>query len=218
MFPKARHSCGRVRAPNGPQRKRENNLNLRRDIQGFTLLEIMVSVVILVALMLGVGASLTTSVRATSYNEDRHIADQLAEGLLEGVIDFAAQGATNFSALVPNDFQGSISENQPAIPGVRPAIPNEPTSDRLYDDFDGDGTVDWGLGGKNIYVYQMIIGDVPVGGATGFLKQVTIRIYYAQQNPAAATVDPARHNNPGGQLPRRFSSPLADVTTYIALP
>ena len=177
----------------------------------------MVSIVILMMLMLGVGTMLTTSMRSTAYNEDRHVADKLAEGALERVIDFAAQGEANFNSLIENNHQGAIPA-QPAIPGVRPAIPAEPPSDRLYNDFDGDGVADWGLGGKNIYVYQMLVEDIPVGGQTGLLKQITIRIYYARQNPAQAMVDSARHNNPGGPRPRRYDSPLSEATTYVALP
>ena len=185
--------------------------------KGLSLIEIMVSIVVLMMLILGVGAMLTTSVRSTAHNEDRHVADKLAEGVLERTIDFATAGGANFAALVANNHQGAISA-QPAIPGVRPAIPAEPPSDRLYNDFDGDGVADWGLGGKNIYAYQMLIDDIPVGGQTGLLKQVTIRIYYAGQNPAQSTVDLRKHANPGGQRPRRYASPLSEVTTYIALP
>ena len=192
-------------------------MTVPRNNRGFTLVEIMVSVVILVMLMLGVGVMLTTSMRATAYNEDRHVADKLAEGALERIIDFAGQGQAGFNSLVANNHQGAIPA-QPAIPGVRPAIPAEPPSDRLYNDFDGDGIADWGLGGKNIYVYQMLVDDIPVGGHTGLLKEITIRIYYARQNPAQAMVDTTRHGNPGGRLPRRYNSPISEVTTYIALP
>jgi len=190
---------------------------LMRNEKGFTLIEVMVSVVILLMLILGVGAMLTTSMRATAYNEDRHVADKLAEGVLERTINFAAQGSTNFAALKENDKPGAIPA-QPAIPGVRPAIPAEPPSDRLYNDFDGDGVADWGLGNKNIYVYQMLVKDIPVGGQTGLLKQVTVRIYYAAQNPAQPAVDLNKHANPGGPMPRRYTSPLSEITTYIALP
>ncbi len=198
-------------------REREHILNVPRNSKGFTLIEIMVSVVILVMLMLGVGAMLTTSMRVTAYNEDRHVADKFAEGLLEKIIDFAAQGEASFNSLIANNHQGAIPA-QPAIPGVRPARPAEPPSDRLYNDFDGDGIADWGLGGKNIYVYQMLVDDIPVGGQTGLLKEITIRIYYARQNPAQAMVDITRHANPGGPRPRRYNSPISEVTTYIALP
>jgi len=185
--------------------------------RGITLIEIMVSVAILLMLILGVGTMLTTSVRATNYNEDRHVADKLAEGLMERIIDFAGQGTANFNSLIANNHQGAIPA-QPAIPGVRPAIPAEPPSDRLYNDFDGDGAADWGLGNKNIYVYQMLVDDIPVGGQTGLLKQVTMRIYYAAQNPAQPQMDLRKHGNPGGQRPRRYDSPLSEITTYIALP
>jgi len=192
-------------------------LNTLTNNKGLTLIEIMVSVAILVVLMLGVGMMLTTSMRATVYNEDRHIADKLAEAVLERTIDFAAQGSVSFYALIENNHQGAIPA-QPAIPGVRPAIPAEPPSDRLYNDFDGDGVADWGLGSKNLYVYQMLIDDIEVGGRDDLLKQVTIRIYFAAQNADDPDVDQTRHPNPGGQRPRRYESPLAEMTTYIALP
>jgi len=186
--------------------------------RGLTLIEVMVSVAILVMLMLGIGAMLTTSIRVTAYNEERHIADELAQGVMERIVDFAAQGSVNFNSLIANNHPGAIPA-QPAIPGVRPAIPAEPPSDRLYNDFDGDGVADWGIGGsKNIYVYQMLIDDIPVGGQTGLLKQLTIRIYYAGQNPAQPRVKQNRHRNPGGPMPRRYDSPISELTTYIALP
>ena len=191
-----------------------NNLTNNK---GLTLIEIMVSVAILVVLMLGVGMMLTTSMRATVYNEDRHVADKLAEAVLERTINFASQGSVNFYSLIKNNHQGAIPA-QPAIPGVRPAIPAEPPSDRLYDDFDGDGVADWGLGSKNIYVYQMLIDDITVGGRDDLLKEVTIRIYFAAQNAGRANVDLTKHPNPGGQRPRRYGSPLSEMTTYIALP
>jgi hypothetical protein len=107
----------------------------------------MVSVAILAMLIVGVGSMLTTSIRVTSYNQDRHVADKLAHGVLERIIDFAAQGSDNFESLIENNRPGAIPA-QPAIPGVRPAIPAEPPSDRLDNDFDGDGVADWGLGGE----------------------------------------------------------------------
>jgi len=192
-------------------------LKTQKKNEGFTLIEIMVSIAILMILILGVGSMLTTSVRVTSYNEDRHLADTLAHGVMERIIDFAAQGSNNFNSLVENNRQGAIPA-QPAIPGVRPAIPAEPPGDRLDNDFDGDGVADWGLGGKNIYVYQMLVDDIPVGGQTGLLKQVTIRIYYAAQNPAQPRVDGRRHRNPGGPMPRRYDSPISEISTLIALP
>jgi len=188
-----------------------------RDNKGITLIEIMVSVVILTMLILGVGAMLTTSMRVTSYNEDQHVADKLAEGVMERIIDFTSQGSANFNALIANNHNGAIPA-QPAIPGVRPAIPAEPPGNRLSNDFDGDGIADWGLGGKTIYVYQMLVDDIPVGGQTGLLKQVTIRIYYAAQNPGQPNVNLRKHRNPGGPRPIKFGSPLSEVTTYIALP
>jgi hypothetical protein len=189
-----------------------------RNSKGITMVEIMVSIVILVLLVLVIGVMLTASMRSTTYNEDRHIGDKLAEGLMEKVIEFAGTGANGFGALVPNNFNGAMP-NQPAIPAVRQAIPNEPANDRIYNDFNGDGVADWGVGGKRTYVYQMIIDDIPVSGQTGFLKQVTIRIYFADQsNPAQPTVDLRRHRDPGGVSPRRFLSPLSEITTYVSLP
>ena len=185
--------------------------------RGLTLIEIMVSVAILTVLILGVGAMLITSIRATTYNEDRHIADRLAAGLMEKIVDFAAQGSVNFNSLVPNNHQGAIPA-QPAIPGVRPAIPAEPPSNRLHNDFDGDGVADFGIGSKNIFAYQLLIDDIPVGGQTGLLKEITIRIYYSNQNAGNPGVDSFKHPNPGGALPRRFTSPLAEISTYISVP
>jgi len=177
----------------------------------------MVSLVILLFLVLGIGAALTVSIRSDTYNQERHLADKLAEGVAERITDFASQGSANFNALRANNFQGAMPA-QPAIPGVRPAIPAEPPSDRLSDDFDGDGVADYGMSSKNLFVYQLLIDDIPVGGQTGLLKQITIRIYYADQNPAQSGVDLRKHPNPGGQRPRRYGSPLAEISTYIALP
>ena len=187
------------------------------DDRGITLIETMVSIAILMFLILGVGTMLITSIRATTYNEERHVADKLAQGVMERIVDFARQGSANFNSLVPNNHQGAVPA-QPAIPGVRPAIPAEPPSDRLYNDFDGDGVADWGMGSKNIYVYQMLIDDIPVGGQTGLLKQVMIRIYYAGQNPAQPQVHGSKHQNSFGPRPRRYESPLSEITTYISLP
>ena len=188
-----------------------------RNDHGLTLVEIMISVAILMLLILGIGAMLTTSIRANTYNQERHIADKLAQMVMERIIDFAAQGTVNFNSLVENNHQGAIPA-QPAIPGVRPAIPAEPPSDRIYDDFDGDGLADYGMGSKNVYVYQMLIDDIPVGGQTGLLKQLTIRVYYADQNAGNPGVDLSKHPNPGGQRPRRYGSPLSEICTYISLP
>ena len=186
--------------------------------RGFTLVEIAVSVAILSLLLVGIAAMLGTSIRADTYNQERHIADRLAQGLAERILDFAAQGAANnFADLIDNDFAGGMP-HQDAIPGLRQAIPNEPANDRIYDDFDGDGVVDYGQGSKNIYVYQMLIDDIQVGTRTDLLKEVTIRIYYAVQNAGPAQVDLARHADPGGAMPRRFGSPLAEVCTYISRP
>jgi len=192
-------------------------MRIVRDNRGLTLVEIAVSVSILVLLMVGVGAMLGTSIRADTYNQERHIADRLAQGLMESVLHFAAQGTGNFAILIANNFAGAMPA-QAAITGVRPAIPAEPANNRIYDDFNGDGVVDYGQGSKNIYVYQLLIDDIPVGGQTGLLKQVTVRIYYAAQNAGPAQVDLTRHADPGGAMPRRFGSPLAESTTYIAQP
>lgn len=192
-------------------------MNVVRDDRGLSLIEIMVSIAILSLLVLGIAAMLTVSIRSDTYNQERHLADKLAEGVAERIIDFASQGSANFNALRANNFQGAVPA-QPAIPGVRPAIPAEPPSDRLYDDFDGDGVADYGLSSKNMFLYQLLIDDIPVGGQTGLLKQITIRVYYAEQNPAQPGVDLRKHPNPGGQRPRRYGSPLAEISTYIALP
>ncbi|GAB4337245.1 MAG: hypothetical protein Kow0099_10550 [Candidatus Abyssubacteria bacterium] len=192
-------------------------MNAMRNERGLTLIEVVISMAILMLLVLGVGAMLTISVRSDTYNQERHIADTQANMVLERIVNFAASGTASFDALIANNFQGAVPA-QPAIPGVRPAIPAEPPSDRLYNDFDGDGVADYGFGSKNIYVYQMLIDDIPVGGQTGLLKQITIRIYYADQNPGQAAVDLRKHPNPGGLRPRRFGSPLAEVCTYVSRP
>ncbi len=196
---------------------REMTMEAVRSEKGLTLIEVVISILILMFLMLGVGAMLTVSMRADTYNQERHLADTQANMVMERIVNFAASGTASFDALVANNFQGAVPA-QPAIPGVRPAIPAEPPSDRLYDDFDGDGATDYGFGSKRVYVYQMLIDDIPVGGQTGLLKQITIRIYYAGQNAAQPRVDLRKHPNPGGPRPRRYGSPLAELTTYVARP
>lgn len=186
--------------------------------RGLTLLEIMVSIAILMLVMVGLASMLVTSIRADTYNQEKHVAEKLAQMVMERIIDFAAQGTANFNALIANNHPGAIPA-QPAIPGVRPAIPAEPPGDRLSNDFNGDGVADYGMGSKNLYVYQLLIDDIPVGGQTGLLKQLTVRIYYAnQQNPAQPRVDMRKHRNPGGAVPRRYASPVHEVCTYVALP
>jgi len=192
-------------------------MGIAKNDRGLTLVEIVVSLSILVLLILSIGAALTNSIRSDTYNQERHIADQLAHGLSERLIDFAAQGTASFNALIANNFNGTMP-TQAAIPGVRPSIVNEPANDRLYNDFDGDGVADFGLGSKNIYVYQMLIDDIPIGGQTGFLKQVTIRIYYANQNANPAQVNQVRHPVAGGTVPRRLGAPISEVSTYISVP
>jgi type II secretory pathway pseudopilin PulG len=190
----------------------------RQNERGFTLIEVLVSVAILMLIILGIAATLTTSIRADTLNQDRHVADKLAQGVLEKIVDFAAQGSANFSAFIANNFNGAMP-NQLAITGVRPAILAEPANDRIYNDFNGDGAADYGIGTKTIYVYQLLIDDISVGGQTGLLKRVTVRIYYADQsNPAQARVDLRKHADPGGAFPRRFGSPLSETCTYVALP
>ncbi len=193
-------------------------MGIVRSNRGLTLIEIVVSVAILMFLVLGVGAMLTTSLRADTYNQDRHIAGNLAAGLTEKIVDYASQGTTQFGNLIQNNFQGAMPGPQQAITGVRPAIAAEPANDRLYNDFDGNGVADFGMSSKSIFVYQLLIDDITVGGATGLLKRITVRIYYANQNSVQPAVDPVKHADPGGLLPRRFGSPLSEITTYIAQP
>lgn len=196
-------------------------MKIARNDRGLTLIEIMVSVAVLMILLLGVGATLTTSIRANTYNQEKHLAERLGQGLMEKIFDFAAQGAGNFAILEANNFQGSMPGSQAAITAVRPAIPAEGATDRIYDDFDGDGVADYGSGiggSKNIFVYQLLIDDIQVGASTNLLKQVTIRIYYADQVAGNPGVDLRKHPNPGGNMPRRFGSPLAEITTFISMP
>ncbi|RJP18973.1 MAG: hypothetical protein C4520_13560 [Candidatus Abyssobacteria bacterium SURF_5] len=188
-----------------------------RDERGLTLVEVAVSIVILTLLLLGIGAMLTVSMRSAITNQERHLADSQARMVTERILNFAAMGSANFDALIANNHNGA-QPAQPAIPGVRPAIPAEPPNDRLYADFDGDGVADYGIGSKRIFVYQLLIDDIPVGGQTGLLKQITIRIYYADQNPAQARVDTRKHRNPGGPMPRHYTPSLAEVCTYISRP
>jgi type II secretory pathway pseudopilin PulG len=188
-----------------------------RNESGFTLVEVMVTVALLMILILGIGAMVTVSFRADTYNQERHVADKLAQMVLERLINHAAQGSEFFDDLVENNFNHAVPA-QPAIPGVRPAIPAEPPSDRIYADFDGDGVADYGFGSKTIYCYQLLIDDIPVGGQDGLLKLLTLRIYYANQTSANPAVDLRKHPNPGGQRPRRFEHPLTEVCTYVALP
>ncbi|MBI5118895.1 prepilin-type N-terminal cleavage/methylation domain-containing protein [Candidatus Poribacteria bacterium] len=201
-----------------------------RNNRGLSLIEVAVSMVILVLLMTGIAAMLTVSIRADTGSQERHIADKLAQQVLERTIDFGKQGGTPpndvFSQLIDNTRPGAIPA-QPAIPGVRPAIPAIPPSDHISDDFDGDGVTDRGMAGsKTIYVYQLLINNVAVGGVGGgdnddtttLLKEITVRVYYADQNSAQPQVDQQRHRNPGGQRPRRYDSPLAEITTYLARP
>jgi type II secretory pathway pseudopilin PulG len=188
-----------------------------RDKRGLSLIETVVSLGILMMLLLTVVVMLTTSFRADTRNQERHVAAQLAQRVLERVIDFASQGTASFDALVPNYDQGALPA-QPAIPGVRPAIPAEPPGDRISDDFDGDEVSDYGAGTKRIYVYQLLVDDIEVGGQTGLLKEIIVRVYYANQNAANPSVDLRRHPNPGGHRPRRYGAPLAEIATYVASP
>jgi type II secretory pathway pseudopilin PulG len=190
-----------------------------RNERGLTLLEVVVSMVILMLLILGVGAMLTTTIRADTYTQERHIAGVLAQMIQERCIRSAAMGTVSFEQLQENDFPGAIPA-KPAIPGVRPAIPAEPSGDRLFNDFDwdDDGTPDFGPGSKNIYVYQLLVKDIWVVDGVCLLKQINVRIYYANQTAAEPRVDLARHPSPGGPRPRRYGSPLAEVCTYINRP
>ncbi len=107
-------------------------MHVDQNDRGFTLIEVVVSIAVLTLIILGIGAVLTTTIRADTRNQERHLADKLAQGVIERIVDFASQGSANFNALVANNFQGAVPA-QPAIPGVRPAIPAEPPSDRFPD-------------------------------------------------------------------------------------
>lgn len=194
-------------------------MNILRNERGLTLIEVVISAAILLSVVLTVGVMLTTSIRSDTYNQERHLAGTLAQMVMERNIGFVSMGSAFFDALLENDHNGAVPA-QPAIPGVRPAIPAQPPSDRLYDDFDWDDIPDSGPGAKNIYVYQLLIKDIPVSGQTSpaLLKQITVRIYYANQHSATPAVDPARHANPGGPMPRRYGSPLVELCTYVHRP
>jgi hypothetical protein len=67
-------------------------------------------------------------------------------------------------------------------------------------------------------VYQLLVKDIWVVDGVCLLKQINVRIYYANQTAAEPRVDLARHPSPGGPRPRRYGSPLAEVCTYINRP
>jgi hypothetical protein len=194
-------------------------MNFLRNERGLTLIEVVISSVILLMLVLTVGVMLTTSIRSDTYTQERHLADVLAQMIAERNVGFASAGSNFFDALIENDKNGATPA-QPAIPGVRPAIPAEPPNDRLYNDFDWDDIPDAGPGSKNIYVYQLLIKDIDVSGPhdPALLKRITVRIYYANQNSATPAVDLSKHRNAGGPRPRRYESPLAELCTYVHRP
>lgn len=205
-----------------PSRARSSQL-------GFTAIEAAVSATMLAIVVLSVACLLIYESKVSVKNEDWIAAEKLGLRQMEVIRRFASAGVHNFESLVANNLNSAIPV-QPAIPGARPTIPAEPAGDRLIHDFDGDGVADWGGTGKLSYVYQLLIDEIPAGNpyvgdvdADGtdeaLLKRVMIRLYYADNsNPAEARVDTGRHPDPGGAAPRRYASPLVELTTYISAP
>ncbi|MGB9857619.1 MAG: hypothetical protein ACPLKX_05685 [Dictyoglomaceae bacterium] len=119
----------------------------------------------------------------------------------------------NFDALIENDKWSAIPA-QPAIPHVRPAIPAEPPSQRVYTDFQGNVLIN----GRAKYAEQFLVKDLFDQNNDKILaKKITIRIYYA--NSQGNYIDTTRHKEPpGAGYIKRFENPLAELSDIIQNP
>lgn len=185
-----------------------------KEERGFSLISLIVLMSILLVVFVGATNAVLIGYIMKKRINDSMEAHRIIRDQLEN-LKIWAQIKSNFDNLIENDKWSAIPA-QPAIPHVRPAIPAEPPSHRVYTNFDGNILIN----GRAKYAEQFLIKDLltpPNQGNKIIAKRIIIRIYYA--NPQGNYVDTVRHKEPSGSgYIKRFENPLAELSEIIQNP
>jgi len=187
---------------------------LRRKEGGFSIIGLMVSMTLLLIIIVAIVNSVTIGYFVSKRMKDRLEAQDIARNQLENT-KIWAKVLDNFNNLIENDKWSAIPA-QPAIPNVRPAIPAEPPSYRVYTNFIGNIILP---NGRVKYAEQFLIKDLTTQNPSSEVvaKKITIRIYYA--NSQGDYVDTNFHKEPPGSgYIKRFENPLAELSEVIERP
>lgn len=180
--------------------------------KGQSLISLIVLMSILLIVIVGATNAILIGYMLKKRINDNIEAHRIIRDQLENLKIWASVKG-NFDSLIENDKWSAIPA-QPAIPNVRPAIPAEPPSQRVYTNFEGNILIN----GRAKYAEQFLVKDFLDQNTNKVLaKRITIRIYYA--NSQGNYIDTARHKEPPGSgYIKRFESPLAELSDIIQNP
>ncbi len=185
-----------------------------RGEKGFSLISLIIVMSILLIVFTGATNSIIMGYIMKKRIDDRIEAHRIIRDQLEN-LKVWLQIRSNFYSLVENDKWAAIPAT-PAIPHVRPAIPAEPPSQRVYTNFEGNILIK----GRPKYIEQFLVKDLtppPPNQNKIIAKRVIIRIYYA--NSQGNYIDTIRHKEPPGSgYIKRFENPLAELSEIIQNP
>ncbi|MEN2984689.1 MAG: prepilin-type N-terminal cleavage/methylation domain-containing protein [Dictyoglomaceae bacterium] len=185
-----------------------------KEEKGFSLISLMVLMSILLVVFVGATNAVLMGYIMKKRINDRMEAHRIIRDQLEN-LKIWAQVKANFDNLIENDKWAAIPAS-PAIPHVRPTIPAEPPSQRVYTNFVGNILIN----GRAKYAQQFLIKNLtppPPNQNKIVAKRITIRIYYA--NSQGDYIDTTRHIEPSGSgYIKRFENPLAELTEIIQNP
>jgi type II secretory pathway pseudopilin PulG len=182
--------------------------------EGYSLISLIIVLTIFLIVFVGAGNAVLMGYILRQRIYDSMEAHNIIRDQLES-LKIWAQTQENFNDLIENDKWSAIPA-QPAIPHVRPAIPAEPPSHRVYTNFIGNVY----RNGRAKYAEQFLIKDFTSREGSSqkiIAKRVTIRIYYA--NSSGNYIDTNRHKEPPGSgYIKRFENPLAELVEMIQNP